>query len=48
MVKEGNLSPENARRTKVVPSVEHRALEEILLVDNDTKNNTPHFQFTSF
>ena len=48
MVEERNLSPGDVRRAKVASPVEHRALEEILPVDNGTKNNTPHFQFTSF
>ena len=48
MEKEGNLPPRDARWVKVAPPVEHEALEEILPVDNGTKNNTPHFHFTSF
>jgi len=48
MVEEGNLPLGDANRAKVAPPMEHGALEEILLVDNGTKNNTPHFQFTSF
>ena len=47
MAEEGNLLPGDARRVKVAPPVEHGALEEILPVDNGTKNNT-HFKFTSF
>ena len=48
MAEERSLPPGDARRTKVASLVEHGALEEILLVDNVTKNNTLHFQFTSF
>ena len=48
MAEEANLPPGDARQAKVAPPVEHKALEEILLVDNSTKNNTSHFQFTSF
>ena len=43
MAEERHLPPEEARRTKVTPPVEHRALEEIIPVDNGMKNNTPHF-----
>ena len=48
MAAEGNLPPRDTRWAKVAPPVEHRALEEILSVDNDTKNKIPHFQCTSF
>ena len=48
MAEEGNLSHEDARREEIAPPMEHGAPEEILPVDNGTKNNTPHFQFTSF
>ena len=48
MAEEGNLPPGDARWAKVAPPVEHRALEEILPIDNGTKNNTPYFQFASF
>ena len=48
MAEEMHLPPRDVRWTKVTPLVEHGALEEILLVDNVTKNNTLHFQFTSF
>ena len=48
MVEEMNLPPGGTRRAKVAPPMEHGALEEILPVGNDMKNNTPYFQFTSF
>ena len=47
MAEERHLPPRDGRWIKVVPPVEHGALEEILPVDNGTKNNT-HFKFTSF
>ena len=43
MAEEMHLPPRDVRWTKVTPLVEHRALEEILPVDNGMKNNTPHF-----
>ena len=46
MAEEGDLPPGDARRAKVAPPGEHRALEEILPIDNGTKNNTLHFHFT--
>ena len=48
MVEERNLPPGDARQTKVAPPMEHEALEEILSVNNNTKNHTPHLQFTYF
>ena len=48
MAKERHLPPRDTRQTEVAPRIEHGAPEKILLVDNGTKNNTPHFQFTSF
>ena len=42
MAKEGSLPPRDARQVKVAPPVEYRALEEILPVDNNMKNNTPY------
>ena len=45
MAEERHLSPGDAKQTKVVPPVEHEALEKILPVDNGMKN---HFQFNSF
>ena len=48
MAKKRHLPPGDARRTEVAPPMDHGAPEKILLVDNGTKNNTPHFQFTSF
>jgi len=48
MAEERHLPPRNARWTEVAPSIEHRASQEILLVDDNMKNVTPHFQFISF
>jgi len=48
MAEERHLSPGDAKRAEVAPLMEHGALEKILLVDDSTKNNTLHFQFTSF
>ena len=48
MAKERHLPPGDARWAKVTPSMEHETPKKILLVDDGTKNNTPHFQFTSF
>jgi len=48
MAKERHLPLGDARQTEVAPPMEHGALEKILPVDNGMKNNTPHFQFTSF
>ena len=38
----------DARWTKVAPSMEHWASQEILPVDDSMKGTTPHFQFISF
>ena len=43
MVKERHLPLGDARGTKVAPLMKHGTPEEILPVDNGTKNNTPHF-----
>ena len=48
MAEERHLPSGDTKRTKATTLVEHRAFEEILPVDNGMKNNTPHFQFTSF
>ena len=48
MANERHLPLADARQAKVAPPMEHGALEKILLVDDGTKNNIPHFQFTSF
>ena len=48
MADERHLPPEDDRRAEVAPFMEHGAPEKILLVDDGTNNNTPHFQFTSF
>ena len=43
MANERHLPPRDARQAEVVPPMEHGAPEKILLVDDGTKNNTPHF-----
>ena len=48
MTKERHLPPRVTRRAEVAPPMKHRAPEKILPIDDSTKNNTPHFQFTSF
>ena len=48
MAKERHLPPGDAKRTEVAPSMEHRASQEILPVDDSMKSDTPHFQFISF
>ena len=42
MAEEKNLPLGDARRAKVAPPMEHGAPEEILSVNNNTKNHTPH------
>ena len=48
MAEERDLPPGDTRRAKVASPMEHRAPEEVLLVDKGTDNNSPHFQFISF
>ena len=48
MAKERHLPPRDARQIEVAPPMEHGVPEKILPVDDDTNNNTSHFQFTSF
>ena len=43
MAEERDLPPRDARRAKVTPPMEYRALGEVLPVDNGTDNDTPHF-----
>ena len=48
MAEERHLPPGDARWMKAAPFMEHQASQEILLVDDSRKSDTPHFQFISF
>ena len=48
MVKERHLLPGDIRQAEVAPPMEHRASQEILLVEGSMKGATPHFHFIIF
>ena len=43
MAEERHLSPGDAKWTEVAPPMEHRTSQEVLLVEDSMKSNTPHF-----
>lgn len=48
MAKERHLPPGDIRRVEVASPMERQTPQEILLVEGNVKDNTPHIQFNFF
>ena len=48
MAQKGNLPNRDIGQAKIAPPLEHGAPKELLPVENNMDDNTPHFHFITF